>query len=161
MQTALTSTTTTEYPVIAHLLQECSAELLRFCGEDAGVGGALLASLDSGRAAPSRDSLQIVADGWPVGAAVVEHRCVFDQGEGHTVGAFCIGRAWRRRGVGQAAAMQIFDLFRGRWEIATLAQNVPATAFWRAVVDRHTRGRYDERWLHKDSSHYIVQIFWS
>ena len=161
MQTALTSTTATDYPVIAHLLRECSAELMRAWGEDAGLGAALLATLDGEWGAPSRDALLIVADGWPVGAALVEHHCVFDQGEGHTVAAFCIERAWRRQGVGQAAAGQIFGMFPGRWEIATLAQNVPATAFWRGVVDRYTHGRYDERWLHKRNTHYIVQLFQS
>lgn len=159
MHTALTSTTPTHRPLIARLLQECSTDLQRACGEDAGAGGALLATLDSYWDSPARQALLIRFNDCPVGVALVEHHCVFGQAEGHTIVALCVERTCRRLGVGQSAARQIFDMFPGRWEIATSALNVPATAFWRGVVDRYTDGRYDERWLHAGRYHYIVQLF--
>lgn len=161
MQTALTPTTPAHRPLIARMLQECSADLQRACGDDAGAGGALLAALDGYWSTHARQALLIRSDDCPVGVALVEHHCVFDQSEGHTVVAFCVERACRRLGLGQTAARLIFDMFPGRWEIATFALNVPATAFWRGVVDRYTDGRYDERWLHAGRHHYIVQLFHS
>jgi predicted acetyltransferase len=58
---------------------------------------------------------------------------------------FFVMRGHRRRGVGRAAAMASFDLFRGRrWEVRQRDDNPTATAFWRNVIDRYTGGRYRE-----------------
>jgi predicted acetyltransferase len=66
---------------------------------------------------------------------------VFDMAE------FFILRALRRRGVGHAAAVLAFDRFRGSWEVRQRDENPAATTFWRRVIARYTRGRYEEvRW---------------
>jgi predicted acetyltransferase len=58
----------------------------------------------------------------------------------YDVGEFFIMRRLRRRGIGQKAAFDVFDRFRGRWEVRTIVQNEPALAFWRKVVHRYTGG---------------------
>jgi predicted acetyltransferase len=63
---------------------------------------------------------------------------VFDMAE------FFVMRGYRGRGVGLAAASAVFDRFVGPWEIRQREENVGATAFWRKVVDRYTRGGYRE-----------------
>lgn len=50
------------------------------------------------------------------------------------LGHFFIGRHYRRKGVGRAAARELFKRYPGRWEIYQFAANKPATAFWRAVI---------------------------
>ena len=66
---------------------------------------------------------------------------VFDMAE------FFVMRRYRGSGVGLAAACAAFDRFKGPWEIRQRDENADATAFWRKVVDRYTRGNYREvRW---------------
>jgi predicted acetyltransferase len=55
-------------------------------------------------------------------------------------------RGCRGQGVGTAAAAALFDAFPGRWELATPAANIPATAFWRSVSQHYTGGAYEEVW---------------
>ncbi len=62
----------------------------------------------------------------------------------YDIGEFFILRKFRGQGVGQRVAFDIFDRFRGRWEVRQVVQNKPATAFWRKVVDRYTGGNYHE-----------------
>ncbi|WP_238996488.1 hypothetical protein [Paenibacillus pinistramenti] len=58
---------------------------------------------------------------------------------------FFVLKRFRRTGVGRTAAYALFDRFPGRWYISQLKTNTPAQAFWRAVVDEYTAGRYQER----------------
>lgn len=62
----------------------------------------------------------------------------------HNIAEFFVMQKYRRRGIGKTAAMQVFDLFRGGWEVAQWAQNVPAQKFWRSVVSDYTNNSYKE-----------------
>lgn len=59
-------------------------------------------------------------------------------------GEFFVLRKFRGAGVGERIARQLFDRFRGRWEVQRLARNTPALAFWRKVIGRYTDGRFQE-----------------
>jgi predicted acetyltransferase len=50
---------------------------------------------------------------------------------------FFVLRAHRGTGIGRRAALDLFDRFRGRWEISALPRNEPAIRFWRRVVGEH------------------------
>jgi predicted acetyltransferase len=97
---------------------------------------------------PGRHPLLLRVDGRLAGFALVSERShltgapgVFDMAE------FFVMRRFRRKGVGLAAASAAFDRFKGPWEIRQHDENVAASAFWRKVIDRYTRGRYREvRW---------------
>jgi predicted acetyltransferase len=60
------------------------------------------------------------------------------------VAEFYVVPAARRRGVGEAAARRILRRWSGRWEISEVPGNLPAIAFWRKIVGRHTGGRFEE-----------------
>jgi predicted acetyltransferase len=82
-------------------------------------------------------------DGEPGGFALVgpdgtQPDTKFDMGE------FFIMRKFRRRGLGQQVAFNIFDRFRGRWEVGVVVQNKPALDFWRKVIDRYAGGNHQE-----------------
>lgn len=47
---------------------------------------------------------------------------------------FFVLRKFRRRGVGQAFAHQLFDHFRGNWMVGQLVANEPAMAFWPRAI---------------------------
>lgn len=62
----------------------------------------------------------------------------FDMGE------FFVIRKFRRKGVGKEAAEQLFERFRGDWQIRCFVENTPAVEFWRSVVSSYSRGEYRE-----------------
>ena len=72
---------------------------------------------------------------------------------------FFVMRKYRNRGVGAAAARWLFDRFDGVWEVSEMAENTPAQAFWRKVIDRHTGGKYLEIELDTEMWHGPVQVF--
>jgi predicted acetyltransferase len=55
---------------------------------------------------------------------------------------FFVLRKFRRRGVGERVARQLFKRFPGRWQIDYLKDNKTASIFWRTIIDRYTRGQY-------------------
>lgn len=56
---------------------------------------------------------------------------------------FFVLRKYRRLGVGEAAARQLFRRFPGLWQVSQLAANTVATAFWREVIGR-IAGSFEE-----------------
>jgi predicted acetyltransferase len=57
---------------------------------------------------------------------------------------FFIMRGFRRRGVGERVARTLFDRMPGTWEVAEIATNTGAQAFWRATIGRYTGGEFEE-----------------
>jgi predicted acetyltransferase len=58
---------------------------------------------------------------------------------------FFVMKKYRRKGLGKAAAEQIFHLHRGQWEVFQKESNKPAQAFWRKIIDEYTRGQFTDR----------------
>jgi predicted acetyltransferase len=81
------------------------------------------------------------------------------QGAAWVIAEFFIMRRYRRQGVGEAVARQVFVRFPGPWQVAQIRENTPATAFWRKVIARYTAGHYQEHQL--DDEHWCgpLQIF--
>ncbi|HEU4326001.1 MAG TPA: GNAT family N-acetyltransferase [Roseiflexaceae bacterium] len=158
MQIALNPAAPSDQPLVARMLRECREELARTCGDDAGEADALAAMLADYWGRPGRHALLIYVDGGVAGFALIERRCCEEEAH-YRVAGFYVARSCRRRGLGRAAAEAVFARFPGYWEVATIAVNVPATAFWRGVIDRYTDGCYSERWLHEGSAHWIIQLF--
>ena len=52
-------------------------------------------------------------------------------------------KKYRRKGVGRVAAMKIFDMFHGGWEISQWINNLPAQNFWGKVIAEYTNRKYD------------------
>ena len=55
-------------------------------------------------------------------------------GHPHELAEFFVVRKFRRRGVGTAAARQLFGRFPGPWIVREMAGNDDATAFWRRAI---------------------------
>jgi predicted acetyltransferase len=63
------------------------------------------------------------------------------------VAEFFVMRRYRRTGVGRAAALAVFEQFKGPWEVRQRDENTEATVFWRRVINAYTGGKYREvRW---------------
>lgn len=84
-------------------------------------------------------------DGRLAGFAIVDTRSRLTGAHGvRDMAEFFVARTARRRGVGSAAALTLFERFGGTWEVRQTARNTAAVAFWRKVIDRYTSGRFDE-----------------
>jgi len=94
-----------------------------------------------------RDSCELLlieADGHPAGFVIINLRpqnlppeSDFDLLD------FFVAHKYRRRGVGRQAALLAFARHRGRWEVAELAGNSAAAAFWNQVIGAYTGGCYE------------------
>ena len=75
------------------------------------------------------------------------------------IAEFFVMRRYRRRGVGKRTAFIIFDMFRGKWEVRELENNIPAQHFWRRVISAYTGGQYIETSLNNEAWLGPVQCF--
>lgn len=96
-----------------------------------------------------RRSFFIRADGALAGFVLIRDEATYAGAGTHEISEFFVLRKFRRQGVGAQAARLAFDLAPGPWELSQLASNVAAQAFWRAVIDRYTNGKFTET----DESH--------
>lgn len=75
-------------------------------------------------------------DGHLAGFVLVNDRGRSGEAVDRNVAEFFVVRKYRGRGVGRAAAEQLFARWPGRWEVAVARKNVEALEFWRRVVAR-------------------------
>ena len=78
---------------------------------------------------PDRGGYLIFSDSVLAGFALIRGLSA----EPTVVGDFFVVRAARRKQVGQSAALQLFGLHPGHWEIAFQEENAGAARFWRRV----------------------------
>lgn len=76
---------------------------------------------------------------------VNEHILV--EGNERSIAEFFVMRKYRRQGVGNKAALQVFDRLPSKWEVRVIDRNLPAQLFWRKVISDYTRGRFQETYL--------------
>ena len=81
--------------------------------------------------------------GHHVGFALVDSPGRFCDGDWWMTQFFVV-RKYRGRGVGRAAAVQILDAVRGRWEVGQMAGNGAGREFWRSVIREYTQDAYVE-----------------
>ncbi|MFS0727666.1 GNAT family N-acetyltransferase [Paenibacillus sp. 1P07SE] len=84
---------------------------------------------------------------------VNSHSYLLDDREGKSIAEFFIMRKYRSKGIGREAATQIFDKFKGWWEVRQHGDNEPSKRFWQRVIDTYTAGQYKlmdvrtEKWV--------------
>jgi predicted acetyltransferase len=66
-------------------------------------------------------------------------------------------KKFRRNGIGYAAAIKAFELYKGNWKIAQMETNTPALSFWRKVIKDFTKNNFTESF--KDDVKKYVQAF--
>jgi predicted acetyltransferase len=94
------------------------------------------------------------------GFVLVHTRSRLTGAEGiHDMAEFFVLRKYRRQGVGERVATQLFDRFPGAWEIRQQPTNTAAAAFWRRVVARYTGGQFREAAWNDEAWRGPVQLF--
>jgi predicted acetyltransferase len=140
-----------DLPLLRNLLQFYYYDFAEIVGGRVGADGCFSTPpLEPYWEDPWRHPFLVRVDAQPAGFALVHQRSrITGDRETWDVAEFFVMRPYRRKGVGSEAALAVFDRFRGRWEVRQIHANVAATHFWRAVIARHTGGRYKET-IHDD-----------
>jgi predicted acetyltransferase len=109
---------------------------------------------------PWRHPFFIRVDAKLAGFALVHERSRLTGADGiNDIAEFFVMRRYRRQGVGELAAGEIFKRFAGSWEVRQRHANVGAIAFWRRVIGRYTAGRFREVIWADDVWQGPVQLF--
>ena len=51
---------------------------------------------------------------------------------------------YRRTGIGRQAVKELFDKFKGSWQLKYHPKNTASVKFWNAVVGEYTGGKYEQ-----------------
>jgi predicted acetyltransferase len=62
----------------------------------------------------------------------------------HNIYEFFVVKKYRRNGVGSFVAKAAFDMFKGKWEVCQMQNNIPARKFWKSVICEYTKNNYQE-----------------
>lgn len=146
--------------VVERLLQLYEYDASEFYGADLGADALYRVMDPAALWRPGYHVFLVTVDGRLAGFAfVTRHASYLGEGETWLIDEFFVMRKYRRRGVGERVARDLFDRFPGRWEVAQLAINLPAQAFWRTVIGRYTRGDFRETDVATDRWRGPVQAF--
>lgn len=86
----------------------------------------------------------VLVDGAYGGFVLVNSHCYLQKsGQSKSIAEFFVMRKYRKQGVGNAVAAQVFDKFRGEWEVLQHGANLPSQAFWEKVISGYTKGEYE------------------
>jgi predicted acetyltransferase len=147
--------------VLRKLMQLYQYDFSEIDGDDVNEGGEFpYRYLDHYWTESGRNPFLVYSDGRIAGFVLVRGYSIFGRDPGtRSVAEFFIMRKYRRMGVGRKAAFQVFDRFRGAWEVQQTRENVPAQAFWRAVIGEYTDGDFEETDMDVEACRGLVQTF--
>ncbi|MEM8531075.1 MAG: GNAT family N-acetyltransferase [Chloroflexota bacterium] len=81
----------------------------------------------------------------PVGFALCAAPPLADGDADTVLEEFFLFSSYRNKGIGQQAAVMLFDKLRGTWQLRVLQKNTSALVFWRRVLSQYTHGSFHER----------------
>ncbi len=76
-----------------------------------------------------------------VGMVMVNENLKFNK-NGKCIAEFLIMPKFRRNHIGKKVAYEIFNKFKGNWEIQPMKNNLGAYAFWKNIIFEYTNGNY-------------------
>jgi predicted acetyltransferase len=121
--------TEADKPVVRNLLELYEHDFSEFDDRDVDAHGLYgYRYLDHYWVEADRRAFLIDVDGRWAGFALVRLGSPTDMSE------FFVMRKFRRSGVGREAALAIFGMIPGQWQVRQLARNPSATQFWRSVI---------------------------
>jgi len=108
----------------------------------------------------TRHPLFIRVDGRLAGFVMINEYCdVVKEPGARTMAEFFVMRKYRRKGIGKAVAVQVFDRFPGKWEVIQHGNNKPSQLFWEEVIREYTSGKYRQEKAVTESWEGIALIF--
>ena len=109
---------------------------------------------------PDRHAFLIRAEDQLAGFVLVNSYVCLEENQGaKSIAEFFVMRKYRRQGIGRMAALRIFNLFPGKWEVRQIHSNAAGLLFWRNVIGEYTGGRFAETLLDNDKWEGTIQSF--
>ncbi len=65
-----------------------------------------------------------------------------DEETDYSLAEFFVLYKYRRCGIGKFAAIKVFDMFHGKWQLKRHPKNIASVHFWDSVVSEYTKGKY-------------------
>lgn len=75
----------------------------------------------------------------------------FNEENFNEIAEFFVINKYRKMGAGTFMAKEMFNRYKGRWEIRTLLKNKKAQEFWKKVVKEVSNGKYEEKLIRNNS----------
>lgn len=88
-----------------------------------------------------RNAYFIKKDNSYLGMVMVNENLKFQQ-NGKSIAEFLIMPKYRRHHIGKKVAYEIFDKFKGNWEVQPMENNPIAYSFWKNVINEYINGNY-------------------
>ncbi len=76
-----------------------------------------------------------------LGMVLLNENFVFNK-SGKSIAEFLILPIYRRNHIGKSVAFDVFDMFKGNWEVKPMENNPIAYSFWKNVINKYTNGNY-------------------
>ena len=67
------------------------------------------------------------------------------------IAEFFVLNKYRRSGAGKFMANEMFELYKGPWEVRTLLKNERAQNFWRNVIREFSNNNFEEKLIRENS----------
>ena len=76
-----------------------------------------------------------------LGMVMVNENLKFNE-EGKCIAEFLIMPRFRRHHIGKKVAYDVFEMFKGDWEVQPMENNPTAYSFWKNIINEYTNGNY-------------------
>ena len=132
--------------IIQHLMQFYLYDFSEFVALDVEADGLFAAykHLDDYWNDENRFPYIIQKDKKHIGFVLV--RFIEEQQRNHfSIAEFFVMKKYRRKGIGKFIASQIFNSYKGKWEVFQKENNKPAQLFWKKIINEYTNGNFKER----------------
>lgn len=145
MPVELTEASISDEPVLANLLSLYLHDFSEAFGDPPGPDGRFVYErLPLYFSEVGRTPFLIRSDGRLAGFALVTRGSMLDDSSlVWDLSEFFVARGLRRRGIGQAAASELFGRLPGVWEVRALDRNRGAFEFWSRTISRHTSDEFE------------------
>lgn len=131
-----------EKEVLRNLLEKYNYEFTQYEGGDVNSLGLYgYKYLDHYWTEDGRWAFFLKADGKLAGFTMVNDHAEVGKTD-YAMSEFFVMFRYRRCGLGKWAAFQLFDRFKGSWQLKRHPKNFPAVAFWDRVVSEYTSGNF-------------------
>ena len=148
-----------EKSLIQHMMELYRYDFSEFDNSDLDANGYFgYRWLDHYWTEEDRHPFIIRVDGKLAGFVLVNQSTYLPENE-WAIAEFFVMRKYRGKGIGKKVAFNIFDRFRGKWEVYELESNKPSHQFWRKVISDYTNGCYSETNLDDERSRGPIQRF--
>jgi predicted acetyltransferase len=133
----------TERALLQRMLEFYQHDLSDIWDQDLDARGEFGYSLDRYWQAPACSPYILRVAGHAAGFALVDGQVKLPGGD-YWMDQFFVMKRYRGKGVGRAAAAQVFALHPGSWQVGQMTANLAAQAFWRRTISELFAGNYTE-----------------